>query len=163
MKNRIFTYTLLLIFCACQNKPSQENVASETVPEANIYGDQKITLDNAVSGQVLIEQLKTQDSVQIKVHAKVTEVCQVKGCWMDVQLNDSTTMLVRFKDYNFFVPMDCKGKTATIEGISKVVTLSEEWPKHKAEDAGSSAEEIAAITGSKTSFSIEKATGVILQ
>ena len=59
--------------------------------------------------------------------------------------------------------MDCKGKTATIEGVAKVVILSEEWRKHKAEDAGSSAEEIDLITGSKTSFSIEKATGVILQ
>ena len=189
MKNLMIALALLFTFYGFQNKPSQENATKETLPEnvigesqkkygedkifntfqtaqdwqIKVYGNQKMTLDNVVSGQELIEQLKTQDSVQIKVQAKVVDVCQKKGCWMDIQLNDTTTMLVRFKNYGFFVPMDCKGKTATIEGVAKVVILSEEWRKHKAEDAGSSAEEIDLITGSKTSYSIQEATGVILQ
>ena len=52
---------------------------------------------------------------------------------MDVQLNDSTEMLVRFKDYSF-VPM-VVGKTATQKDIKKA-TYSVEWLQHKAEDAG---------------------------
>ena len=81
---------------------------------------------------------------------------------MYVDLNEETEMLVRFKDYGFFVPMDASGSTALIEGMAKVDTLSIEWLKHLKEDANAPQEEIDAITEPKIMYSISEATGVII-
>jgi hypothetical protein len=107
--------------------------------------------------------LEASDSADVKLKAEVTGVCKKKGCWMDVKLDDSTTMLVRFKDYGFFVPMDCEGKQATIQGQVKKTTHTVEWLKHKAEDAGKSIDDIELITEPEVAYSIDEATAVILQ
>ena len=81
---------------------------------------------------------------------------------MYVDLGKETEMLVRFKDYGFFVPMDATGDTVIIEGLAKVDTLSVEWLKHLKEDANAPQEEIDAITEPKITYSIAEATGVII-
>jgi hypothetical protein len=37
---------------------------------------------------------------------------------------------VTFKDYGFFVPIDCQGAKATVEGTIEVSTLPESEAKH---------------------------------
>jgi hypothetical protein len=63
-----------------------------------------------------------------------------------VQVNDSTTALVKMKDYGFFVPVAAKGKTVVLDGQVKIKNTSVEELRHYAEDAKKSKEEIAAIT-----------------
>ena len=53
-------------------------------------------------------------------------------------------------------------KTAVIEGLAKVETLSVEWLKHLKEDANASQEEIDAISKPETIYSISEATGVMI-
>ncbi|WP_315816030.1 DUF4920 domain-containing protein [Paraflavitalea speifideaquila] len=60
-----------------------------------------------------------------------------KGCWMKVQVNDSTTAFVKMKDYGFFVPMDMIGKTVVLDTEAKLKTTSVDELKHYAEDAKS--------------------------
>lgn len=159
MKKITLSLTILFLVFSCEQSNNETNVAE---PQLNIYGDQKMTKDNAIEGTELLSLLEKQDSVDIKLEANIIAVCKKKGCWMDVSLNDSTEMLVRFKDYGFFVPMDCEGKTAVIQGRAKKVTHSVEWLKHKAEDAGKSQDEIDAIAKTQVAFSIDEATGVII-
>ena len=106
--------------------------------------------------------MRTQDSAKVKVSAKITEVCQKKGCWMDVELAEGKLMTVRFKDYGFFVPKDCAGKTTVIDGMVRREVATVEWLKHKAQDAGKTKEKISAITQPDTSLSFE-AYGVIIK
>jgi hypothetical protein len=40
------------------------------------------------------------------------------------------------KDYGFFVPLDCDGKRAIVEGVFSVTILGEKMAKHYADDAG---------------------------
>ena len=129
----------------------------------NIYGDSNITQEGKISGQQLIDILSKNDSVQVKVEAVINSICQTKGCWMYVDLNEETEMLVRFKDYGFFVPIDASGNTAIIEGMAKVDTLSVEWLKHLKEDANAPQEEIDAITEPQIMYSMAEATGVIIK
>tara|TARA_B100000965_G_C19541886_1_gene735960 strand:+ start:65 stop:520 length:456 start_codon:yes stop_codon:yes gene_type:complete len=128
-----------------------------------IFGDQNINEEGKINGQELLVALSENDSVQVKVEATINSICQKKGCWMYVDLNEETEMLVRFKDYGFFVPMDASGNTAVIEGMAKVDTLSVEWLKHLKEDANAPQEEIDAITEPKIMYSIAEATGVIIK
>ena len=135
---------------------------SNNIEEKQIFGDQNITEEGKVSGLELLNTLASNDSAQVKVEAKINSICQKKGCWMYVDLGDTTEMLVRFKDYEFFVPMDATDKIAMIEGMAKVDTLSVEWQKHLKEDANASQEEIDAISEPKIMYSIAEATGVII-
>ena len=151
MKNILFLLTVfILTSCSIE---SQNN---------KIYGDQNMTKEGKISGQKLLNELAVNDSVQVKVEGIINSICQKKGCWMYVELNEETEMLVRFKDYGFFVPMDASGSTALIEGMAKVDTLSVEWLKHLKEDAKASQEEIDAITEPQIMYSIAEATGVII-
>ncbi len=73
------------------------------------------------------------------------------------------TILVRFKDYGFFVPKSGLEKKETIiEGYPKQDTLSVKMLKHYAEDAGKTKEEIDKITSPKYKISFI-ADGVIIK
>jgi hypothetical protein len=70
-------------------------------------------------------------------------------------------MMVRFKDYGFFVPKDCNGKTAIMNGVAYKEVVSVDMLRHYAEDAGKSKEEIMKITTPETRLSFE-ADGVMI-
>jgi len=112
--------------------------------------------------EALLEQLKTSDSVVATVEATIDGVCQSKGCWMDLNMGNGQTMTVRFKDYAFFVPMDATGKNAVVSGYVKVDTLSVDWLKHKASDAGKSQAHIDSITEPRVEYSF-LANGVAIE
>lgn len=86
------------------------------------------------------EKVRENDSIQVKVEGEIVSVCQKKGCWINVELEEGETMQVSFKDYGFFVPKDVAGKTAILYGIAKSEITSVESLKHFAEEAGKSKE-----------------------
>ena len=73
------------------------------------------------------------------------------------------TLFVKFRDYEFFVPIEgVDGKTAILNGDLFLDTTSIEILQHYAEDAGKSPEEIALIT--KPSYDLNFiADGVIIK
>ena len=157
MKKILFSLTVLLAIACTNNQKTEDTVMIQK------FGDENITEEGAITGNELMAILETEDSAQVKVIATISDVCQKKGCWMEVDLDKNNQMLVRFLDYGFFMPLDAAGTTAIIEGIAKVDTLSVAWLKHQLEDAEASQEEIDAITKPEISYSIEEATGVILK
>ncbi len=152
-----------LIISSCNQKAAapEEETLVETV-ELEIYGDSTITPDGAISATELIAAMEGKDSIMVKVKGEIQECCQQKGCWMDVDMGNGKSMTVRFKDYGFFVPMNSAGRMAILDGMAKVDTQSVDWLRHKAMDAGSSDEEIAAITEPVVSVTF-LANGVILE
>lgn len=83
---------------------------------------------------------------QIKVEGTITEVCAVKGCWMKMKTEDGQELLVRFKDYGFFVPRNAAGRDVLVVGTAQRSEMSVDALRHIAEDAGKSPAEVAAIT-----------------
>lgn len=129
--------------------------------KTNTFGE-KITTDKAISTHELVKKMDGKDAVSAKVKGEVESVCQVKGCWMKVKLDNGQTMRVTFKDYGFFVPKDIKGRTVVFEGKAQVKETSVSELKHFAEDAGKSKEEIAKITKPEKAITFV-ADGVVLQ
>lgn len=129
---------------------------------AQQYYGQKITAEKAIKPAALLKTMENKDSVDVKLEAKIAVVCQKKGCWMDLDLENGQTMKVRFKDYEFFVPKDAAGKTAIIEGRAKREVTDVKTLRHYAEDAGKSEADVAAITEPETSYTFE-AVGVIIK
>ena len=118
--------------------------AGEAKP-GDSYGE-KITTDGAISIADIPGKLEKAESLDTKIKAKIIEVCPQKGCWLKLQVNDSTTAMVKMKDYGFFLPLAAKGKTIVLEGEAKMKTTSVKELQHYAEDAKKPKEEIAAIT-----------------
>jgi hypothetical protein len=106
------------------------------------------------------EDMKVQ-AVPAKVEAKVAEVCQAAGCWLTVQTEDGTELFVDTK-HKFLFPKDIVGKTVVIDGNAYKSVQTVEELRHFAEDAGKSAEEIAAITEPKSNYTLI-ADGVVLK
>ena len=125
-------------------------MAQEITPAAKgvNYGE-AVTKKNAVNAAKMEKAVQEAGVFEGKVTGKVTEVCQEKGCWMRVEKAGGETMLVRFKDYGFFMPKDLVGHTVVLDGEAKMKEVSVAQQKHYAEDAGKSKEEIEKITQPK--------------
>lgn len=96
-----------------------------------------------------------------KIRGKVTEVCQEKGCWMKMENSKGEKLMVKFKDYAFFMPKDIVGKEVVLDGEATVNKVSVKQQKHYAEDAGKSPAEIATIKLPKKEMQFE-AKGVLV-
>ena len=127
---------------------------------ASYFGD-KISSENLVSYKDAKNQSFEKGSIETKIEGTILETCPKKGCWMKMDMG-SDTILVRFKDYSFFVPTEgAEGKSAVIQGNLFVDTISVDMQRHYAEDAGKSKAEIEKITEPKLGLSF-LANGVII-
>lgn len=121
-----------------------------------------ITKDGAIDAKELPKLMEGKEKENFKIKGKINEVCQVKGCWLTLDLGDGKSMRMSFKDYGFFVPKDAGGKTFYAEGEAKFKTTSVEMLRHYAEDAGKSKAEIEAIKEPKREL-VFVANGVIIE
>ena len=109
-----------------------------------------------------VDNLLELSSTRVKVKGEIISTCPMKGCWMNMLVSNDT-VLVRFKDYGFFVPKQgVEGSSAIINGFLSIDTLSVAQLRHYAEDAGKKTEEIMKIKKPKITLSF-LADGVAIQ
>lgn len=169
MKQIISILILAIVLISCKNDAKQtEDLAVlqselQDIPYQS-FG-KKITANDALPARrmaVHYESMTVGDSIDAKMSAKVEEVCQAKGCWMKLDLPNGEQVMVKFKDYGFFMPKDISGKEVIINGKAYVEEVSVEEQRHYAEDGGATPEEIAKITTPKKTYSF-LADGVLLK
>jgi hypothetical protein len=165
--NKIGIVMLLsFVIVACNSAKKDTNKENKIVENTySSFGDTVSASDYLSSNDALsnYKALKLGDSINLKFNANIKEVCSKKGCWMTLPAgNDDETIMVRFKDYGFFMPLDAAGKEVIVAGKAFVNEVSVADLKHYAEDAGKSSEEIANITESAMEFAFE-ANGVLLK
>lgn len=127
----------------------------------NHFG-KEINDKKAIEANTLPAKMGDKSEMPAKVTGTVASVCQVKGCWMTVKMDNGETMRVVFKDYGFFVPKDIAGKTVVFEGEAQKKSVPVDHLQHYAKDAGQSKEEIAKITEPKDELTFV-ADGVIIK
>ncbi len=157
---RINTLLVFLVTICAVNAQNHQSTTSGMAA----FGAE-IEADGALNVQEMAEKyqvLAVNDTLRTKFMATVTNVCQAKGCWMKLQLQDGTEAMVKFKDYAFFMPTDIAGKEVIVNGKAFVEEMGIEDQKHYAKDAGKSEAEIARITTPLKSFGFE-ADGVLLK
>ncbi|WP_430409509.1 DUF4920 domain-containing protein [Kordia sp.] len=169
MKKIVFLVLTLVTFVACKDAKNNEKTAEETkeVKSQDMayssFGD-KIDTQNVLTVAEINDKynnLKVGDTLNVKFASNINSVCSKKGCWMRLDLGTEEEVMVKFKDYGFFMPLDAKGEVI-VNGKAFVQETSVDELKHYAEDAGKSAEEIAEITEPKKTLSFE-ADGVLLK
>jgi hypothetical protein len=164
MKKLIFPIVIAAMLSSCGNSNDPKDNADSAKKDSvtmQFFGD-TINSDGAVAATEIASRIKGKDSIAIKLEGKILDVCQRQGCWMALDLGNNNSMRVTFKDYAFFVPKDCGGKTAVVDGYAYVDTTSVAELKHYAEDGGASADSLAKITEPKVEMSFE-ARGVIIR
>lgn len=153
MKHLLFSTFCLFLVYSCKNKDIYQSFGKE------------ITMAETMESSIMVSHYKSMqvgDSIPAKMKAKVMDVCQAKGCWMTLNLENGNEVMVKFKDYGFFVAKDIVGKEVIVNGKAFVNEVSVDEQRHYAEDAGKTTDEIASITQPKRTFSFE-ADGVLIQ
>jgi len=97
------------------------SVLDESVPE--------------VALQQLVSDSQRYEGSPVRVAARVSQVCQKKGCFFIAQDGDAY-MRVSFKDYGFFVPTDISGRRVTLIGEVVGREMTAEEAAHYADDLG---------------------------
>lgn len=125
------------------------------------YGE-KVSTEGAVDLNDVVKKLNGGSMFpEVKIKAKITEVCPKKGCWLKLELENGETAMVKMKDYGFFLPLAAKGKTVIIDGEVNLKTTSVAELKHYAEDAKKTKEEIDAIKEPKKEVKV-MAKGIVI-
>jgi len=175
LKQFLFVLAIGGLFFACANEATTTETTEEATMEhegeehadATEEGDGKhfgetISEEGAVEFEALLTEMTEADSVKAKVVGTVSEVCQMKGCWMNIEAaGKKEKMFVQFKDYGFFMPKDIAGRQVIMDGYAYRDVTSVEDLRHFAEDEGKSEEEVAAITEPKEELKF-LASGVLL-
>lgn len=153
MKTKLYILTCLLFSTSLLlNGQSNENF--------DTYGQ---SFDTAVINNYKAEKESLLNNPQddTKLEGQILSTCPMKGCWMKMSV-ERDTILVRFKDYGFFVPKSgAEGKSAIVNGKLSVDTLSVAQLRHYAEDAGKSKDEISKIVKPEITISF-LADGVVI-
>ncbi|MBX9603465.1 MAG: DUF4920 domain-containing protein [Bryobacteraceae bacterium] len=102
---------------------------------------------------------------QIQVKGKITEVCQMMGCWMALRGESGQVLRVKVNDGEIVFPKDSAGKTAIAEGKLTKRELTRDQAaaeaKHEAEEQGRKFDP-ASVKAGKTVYQIQGSGAVIL-
>lgn len=141
LKSRLDMKTFMIIGLLCCS------IIQTVTAQKDEYFGKKINSKNSIALSNVSNDLALGDTITVKLTGTISSVCKKKGCWMTLNdVNTSNEVFVRFKDYGFFVPLDCDGRQAIVEGKLFTHFTSVDELRHYAEDKGKSKEEIAKIT-----------------
>ena len=116
----------------------------------NNYGE-KISPDIIHAYSSVKASIQNESMDNVTLEGVIVQTCPKKGCWMQVKVSDTDTLMVRFKDYGFFVPKSgVNQKNTVINGAASMDTVSVQMLRHFAEDAGKLQEIIERITEPET-------------
>jgi len=127
-------------------------------PGVRTFG-KPLSIKKPVSLQEAIQQPAKYQDQKVLLEGKISDVCQMKGCWL--MLSDGERAIrIKFEGYSFFVPKDSRGKKVRAEGRLIQETLSEDTARHYAAEQSTKSDP-SEIKGPQRVVTFE-ATGVAI-
>lgn len=127
MSRHALSFVLLAALLAA---PSQ---AAET------YGGGVRLTETTSIGKILVDPDAYVGKL-VRVEGEVTDVCPMKGCWMEISEPEGDRIRVKVEDGVLVFPVDAKGKRAAAEGVVEEIPMDREqyvrWMSHLAEERG---------------------------
>ncbi len=121
------------------------------------YG-KPVTLTTKTSVSQILASPDKFNGKKVLVEGAVVNVCESRGCWIELASDkEFQSIIFKVDDGVITFPMSAKGKTATVQGVVQVTTVSREdrIDRAKKEAAESkTAFDSTAITGPKTTVRI---------
>jgi hypothetical protein len=158
MNKRVLLLVFLMIMNFINAFSQAENGQKDQMDKKYVLVGNEFSAENLLTPrqmQVRYNTLKEGDTAKLSFKARVDSVCQSKGCWMVLDLENGQEVMVKFKDYSFFVPKDIAGDIVIVHGKAFVSETSVEEQRHYAEDAGKSPAEVQKITTPERTLSFE--------
>jgi len=100
----------------------------------------------------------------VQVKGKITEVCQMMGCWLDLTNDEGQKVRIKVNDGEIEFPKDAAGKMAVAEGQFNKLELTREQAAARAqEEAKEKGKKFdpASVRGPVTIYQIQGAGAVI--
>ena len=101
----------------------------------------------------------------IQVKGKITEVCQMMGCWIDLTNDAGQKLRIKVEDGEIEFPKDASGKIAVAEGRFDKIELTRQQAiaraEEEAKDRGRKFDP-ASVKGPMTIYQIQGSGAVIL-
>lgn len=160
---------IVIMLASCKNSDKdpeldQDGTAAQEMAYSS-YGEDFSGKENLTASQMeeQYNNLGIGDTVKVSFVTTVNSVCKNKGCWMTLDMpEEEEDVMVKFKDYGFFVPKDIENREVVVHGKAYVTEVSVDEQRHYAEDEGATVEEIQAIEQPKKTLSF-LADGVLLK
>lgn len=93
---------------------SAAGAAAAPPKQGRTFGEPIKTADETTLDSIAAEPSKFSGKT-IKTSGVVQAVCQAAGCWMEIG-DESKRAHIKMAGHSFFVPKDCAGKHAVVEG-----------------------------------------------
>jgi len=104
-----------------------------------VYGA-GVKLDETVKISTLLAQPDLYLGKAVRVEGKITEVCAMKGCWMELAEGPEAKIRVKVEDDVIAFPISARGKIGVAEGVLESIPMTREsyleWQRHLAEERG---------------------------
>ena len=154
MSSRLLRFNTRWVLAACAVLAGQFAVAGDDPKVIRLSEPVEVTDTHETFGAAmpasadpvplatLIEHHEDYIEKSVAIEARVSEVCQKKGCFI-IAKDGATTVRVSFKDYGFFVPTDISGRNVTLIGTLIQVELTDEQAAHLEQDLGSADAKVA--------------------
>lgn len=157
---------IILMAFACSQQGGNEHEGKHktgsSVPDAAGFYGQAFETADAVAAYKIPTLLSDTNIGEMVVNGNITAVCQMSGCWLEMDLMNGETIYVTFKNDSFTIPKDSKGKNATIKGFLSREEISVDMLKRMAAEEGQTEEQLAAINQPKQEYTFV-ATGLLFQ
>ena len=114
--------------------------AASLVGAAEIRLGKPLSVKEPVSIETLLAHPDDYAGKTVQLKGKISEVCQMMGCWMDLVGDGGQKIRIKVKDGEIVFPKDASGKAVVAEGrFTKTVLTREQvfaQAKEEAEEAG---------------------------
>lgn len=122
---------LALLLAACGPAPAPE-------VEGDTYGE-PLTLSEVTPVATILSDPEAWIGERVLIQGEVKEVCEQKGCWMDIA-HPEGLIQVKVADDVIVFPLSARGRTALVEGtVEELDQTAEEAfsaAAHRAEEQG---------------------------
>ncbi len=154
----------LMVSCGQQSAKQDEykHKTGSPIPDAEGFYGLKFEIVDITPAYKIPEALSNANGVELVVNGSILDVCQMSGCWLEMDMMNGESIFVTFKNDSFVIPMDRIGSDVTIKGFANKESVGVEMLKRIAADEGKSEEEIAAISQPEEEYSFV-ASGLIFQ
>lgn len=140
-------------------------IAVTALCAAEIKLGKPLTVKEPMPLATLIAHADDYSGKTVQVQGKITAVCQMMGCWMELTNDSGQRIRIKVEDGVIVFPKDSAGKTAVAEGKFTKTELTREQAiaqaQEEAEDNGRKFDP-AKVKGGMTLYQIE-GTGAVIR
>ena len=136
---KLILISLILCISNCRKEVSETDLLNKSDPNGMYGKGISLKIKNEIN--TLFKIPSNYLGKDVLISGKVTEVCPMRGCWIDVKdLNTNSNIRIKVTDGKIVFPLSSKGKYVDVQGVFTKLEFTEEqaknWKIHLAEEQG---------------------------